>query len=111
MSDFWEWWNSDYLTHLYSFNKCHQPQRCIAVGDIILLKDADLFVRSWPLARVIQTHPGDDGFFRVVTVQTQKGTYRRAIHKLVPQLEDATFPLGGCSGSNPPQNQAGSSTA
>ena len=97
--------------HLNSFKKCHHPQRSIAVGDIVLVKDADLFVRSWPLARVIQTHPGDDGLVRVVTVRTHKGTYRRAIHKLVPLLEEATFPPGGCSGSNPPQNQAGCSTA
>ena len=110
MSDFWERWSSDYLTHLNSFKKCHHPQHSIAVGDIVLVKDSDLFVRSWPLARVIQTHPGDDGLVLVVTVRTHNGTYRRAIHKLVPLLEEATFPPGGCSGSNPPQNQAGCST-
>ena len=68
MSDFWEWWSSDYLTHLNSFKKCHNPQRSVAVG-------------GW-----------------------------RAIHKPVPLLEEATFPPGGCLGSNPPQNQAGCST-
>ena len=40
MSDFWERWSSDYLTHLNSFKKFHQPQRSIAVGDIVLVKDA-----------------------------------------------------------------------
>ena len=76
----------------------------MSVGDIVLIKDTDLFVRSWPLARVIQTHPGDDGLVRVVTVKTEKGTYRRAIHKLVPLLEEShSLPPGGCSGPNPPQ--------
>ena len=62
-------WSSDYLTHLNSFKKCHHPQLSIAVGNIVLVKDADIFVHSWPLARVIQTHPGDDRLVRVVTVR------------------------------------------
>ncbi len=102
MSDFWDRWSKDYLLHLNRFNKCHQPQRSITVGDIVLVKDTDLFICSWPLARVIQTHPGDDGLVRVATVRTQKETYRRAIHKLVQLVEEATFSPGGCSGSNPP---------
>ena len=106
IADFWERWSSYYITLLNSHRICHQPQRCIAVGDIVLIKDSDLFVCSWPLARVIQTQPGDDGLVRVVTVQTQKGTYRRAIHKLVPLLEEAILPPGGCSGFSPPQEEA-----
>ncbi len=76
-------------THLNHFKKFHQPQRSIGVGDLVLIKDSDLFIRSWPLARVTQTHPGEDGLACVVTVKTQKGTYRRAIHKLVPLLEES----------------------
>ena len=106
MSDFWERWSSEYLKHLNTFKKCHQPQRSVTVGDIVLIKDADLFIHSWPLARVIQTHPGEDGLVRVVTVRTQKGTYKRAIHKLVPLIENTIFPCGGCSGSLPPQKGA-----
>ena len=87
--DFWKRWSNDYITILNNPKKCHYPQRSMSVGDIVLIKDSDLFVRSWPLARVIQTHPGDDGLVRVVTVKTEKGTYRRAIHKLVPLLEES----------------------
>ncbi len=50
MSDFWERWSSEYLKHLNTFKKCHQPQRSVTVGDIVLIKDADLFIHSWPLA-------------------------------------------------------------
>ena len=46
-----------------------------AVGDIVLLKDTDLFVRSWPLSRVMEVHSGDDGHVRVATVKSgQKST-------------------------------------
>ncbi len=103
IADFWKRWINDYITHLNNFKKWHQPQHSIAVGDIVLVKDSDLFIRSWPLARVVQTHPGSDGLVRVVTVKTQKGTFRRAIHKLVPLLENShSLYQGGCSGY-PPQ--------
>ncbi len=75
IADFWKRWSNDYITHLNNFKKCHQPQHSIAVGDIVLVKDSDLFIHSWPLARVVQTHPGSDGLVRVVTVKTQKGTF------------------------------------
>ena len=91
--------------------KCYQPQCSIAVGDIVLVKDSDLFIHSWPLARVIQTHPGDDGLVRVATVWTQKGIYRRAIHKLVPLLEQVSLsPAGRCSGFSPPHAEVTSNS-
>ena len=59
---------------------------------VALIKDMDLLVRTWPLARVIDVHPGDDGLVRVATVKSMKGIYRRAVHKLVTLLEEAPFP-------------------
>ncbi len=64
--------------------KWHQPQRSLKVGDIVLIKDDDLFERSWPTARIIDVHPGSDGLVRVVTVRTTRGTFKRAITKLAP---------------------------
>ncbi len=77
------------------------------MGDIVLIKDSDLFIRSWPLGKVTQTHLGANGLVRVATVKTQKGVYRRAIHKLVPLLEENTLPPpppGECLGSSPQQD-------
>ena len=56
------------------------------MGDIVLLKDQELFSRSWPMARVKEIHTGEDGHVRVVMLQTEKGTYRRPITRLVPLL-------------------------
>ena len=48
----------------------------------MLLKDKEMFQRSWPLAGIVGVHPGPDGHIRVVTIKTEKGTYRRPIVKL-----------------------------
>ena len=39
---------------------------------------------KWPLAKIIEVHPGKDGKVRVVTVKTAKGIYRRPVVKMVP---------------------------
>ena len=41
---------------------------------------------KWPLARVIKTYPGKDGIVRVVNIKTQRGSYRRPVHKLAVLL-------------------------
>ena len=46
IADFWERWSNDYITSLNNFKKRHQPQRSVAVGDIVLIKDSDLFILS-----------------------------------------------------------------
>ena len=82
----WTKWSQDYL-HLLQIQYHHfLPQRSIQVGDIVLLKDPELFDRSWPLAIVRAVHRGQDGLVRVVTLDTQKGTYERAVNRLVPLI-------------------------
>ena len=41
---------------------------------------------KWPIARVIEVHPGQDGKVRVVTVRTARGTYKRPVVKVVQLL-------------------------
>ena len=50
---------------------------------MVLIKDQELFVRSWPLAIITKLHTGPDGHVRAVTLRTQKGVYTRPIIKLV----------------------------
>ena len=52
------------------------------VGDLVLLQEDNLVPTKWPLGRIVETHPGKDGFVRVVTVQTSNGTYKRPITKI-----------------------------
>ena len=42
----------------------------------------------WPLARVIEVHPGQDGKVRVVTIKTAKGLYTRLVVNLVLLVQD-----------------------
>ena len=65
--------------------QCVQPN--LAKGDIVLLKDEETYGRRmWPLARVLEVHPGADGLVRVATVLCDKKTSKRTIKKLVPLL-------------------------
>ena len=57
----WEQWSQDYLRQLQQFHRWKHPKHSVQVGDIVLLKDSELFTRSWPLARVIEVHAGTDG--------------------------------------------------
>ena len=42
---------------------------------------------KWPLARIIEVHPGRDGKVRVVTLRTDKGVYKRPIVNIVPLIQ------------------------
>ena len=51
-----------------------------------------LFKRGqWPLGRIIELDPGEDGVVRVVTVQTSKGTYKRPAVKILRLENDGKF--------------------
>ncbi|GFR31290.1 hypothetical protein TNCT_211091 [Trichonephila clavata] len=49
--------------------------------DIVLIKEEGP-PGIWPMARVLQVHPGNDGLVRVATVKTQDSIYKRPVHKL-----------------------------
>ena len=102
---FWNRWSSEYLTQLQKYTKWHSCQQNIKVGDIVLLKDQQLFVNNWPLGRVITVHPGADGKVRVVTVQTASNVYKRPVHKIVlllPANEDFKTSSSGAGMLAPP---------
>ena len=51
----------------------------------MLLKDDENYGRiSWPLARVLEVHPGADGLVRVVTVLCDGKKTKMTVKKLVP---------------------------
>ena len=79
---FWQRWSREYLISLRRFTKWHHPTNNLAVGDIVLLREDNMVPTKWPIARVTETHPGEDGLVRVVTVKTATGVYRRPIVKI-----------------------------
>ena len=56
--------------------------------DIVCIQEEPMAPTRWPLARITEVHPGQDGKVRVVTIKTAKGVYTRPVVKLVPFLQD-----------------------
>ncbi|XP_047996213.1 uncharacterized protein LOC125234071 [Leguminivora glycinivorella] len=83
--DFWKTWSRDYLHQLQQRYKWQLDQGNINKGTVVLIKDENVTPSQWPLAKVIETHPGADGKTRVLTLQKAPGNcLKRAIHKVIP---------------------------
>ena len=59
---------SEYLPGLQERQKWIKPRRDFAVGDLVLIGDERVHRGQWPLGRVLEVHPGRDGFVRSVKV-------------------------------------------
>ncbi|GFW13334.1 integrase catalytic domain-containing protein [Trichonephila clavipes] len=79
---FWRKWKIDYLSNLQTRTKWKCPNNNFKVGEIVIIKEDNIPPATWPLGKVIETHPGKDGVVRVVTLRTVKGRFKRPIHKL-----------------------------
>ena len=91
-NQFWCKWRREFLTSLQTRQKWTKEVRNFSIGDIVLLKDNDLYGsrNNWPLARIVEVFPDKDGLVRSVTVhiatRDPKGkvsTLKRPITKLV----------------------------
>ena len=63
------------LSQLTLFRKMAPSLENLSVGDIAVLKEDNLIPTKWPIARVVEVHPGTDGLVRVVTVKMATGFY------------------------------------
>lgn len=72
----------EWLPNLNLRKKWLKTQRNLQVGDIVLLISPDAPRGQWPLARVIEVYPGEDGRVRVAKVQVGRNTLTRSISKL-----------------------------
>ncbi|XP_045541882.1 uncharacterized protein LOC123723347 [Papilio machaon] len=83
--EFWKSWTSDYLNQLQQKYKWRSQGPNVKPGDIVLIKDESISPSKWPLAKVVESHPGSDKLTRVITVQRSNGTKsKRSIHSIVP---------------------------
>lgn len=79
----WQRWSKECLQRYLAIAKWHRPDHHIKLGSLVLVTDERYPPGRWPLARVIEIHPGKDGLTRVVTVRTATTTLIRPIVKLV----------------------------
>lgn len=80
---FWLHWSSDWLSHLQSRPKWHQPTENLQLNDLVIItKEDNLPSNQWLLGRIIEVHPGSDNLVRVVTIKTRNGIYKRSRSKV-----------------------------
>ena len=95
-NEFWLRWRGEYLQILKVRQKWVQLKRNLAVGDIVISKESESTRNKWPLGKVVQVYPSDDGYVRKVRLLMADGNLDdsgkrqrppsyldRPIHKLV----------------------------
>ncbi len=101
IQDLWIKWRATHLQAHNARSKWRDCHRITQEGDLVLIKDEVLTVRSWPLGRVIRTYPGTDVRVRVVDVFCNGHTYKRAMNRLVLLIAVPSSAPGGCLGPAP----------
>lgn len=86
--DFWARWRLEYLNELQTRNKWLKDGPRIDIGTVVLIKDKNLPCTQWPIGRITEIHPGEDGIVRAATIKTGAGEMKRAATQLCP------LPLG-----------------
>ncbi|GFY41073.1 hypothetical protein TNIN_274321 [Trichonephila inaurata madagascariensis] len=74
-------WSSDFLSTLQPRRNRQNAQPNLKEDDIVLIKEEGP-PGTWPMARVLQMHPGNDGLVRVATVKTKDSVFKRPVRKL-----------------------------
>ncbi|GFT96943.1 integrase catalytic domain-containing protein [Trichonephila clavipes] len=77
---FWKKWSSDSIFLITSQEMAGRTTK-LKKDDIVFIKEEGP-PGTWPMARVLQVHPGNDGLVRVATVKTQDSVFKRPVHKL-----------------------------
>ena len=79
---FWQRWAQEYLQQLQALTKWRSAKPNLLPGDVVIIRGDQTFTCQWPLARVLQTYPGQDGLVRVALLKTATSTLKRPISKL-----------------------------
>ena len=65
----------------------YEDDKSVKVGDLLLLREDSVKRVWWPLGRIEQVHPGQDGIVRVVHPRTNTEVYVRPVVKVHPFQE------------------------
>ena len=84
---FWGRWQREYCMLQQKRQKWNETSPNSQVGDVVLIRDETCPRNQWPLAKVTEVLPSDDGLVRKVRLLvTRSGTrkvFDRPIHKLI----------------------------
>ena len=73
VNEFWQRWRKEFLHTLQERHKWVNPKRDLGVGDVVIVKDGNAPRNRWPLARVVETLPSEDGRVRKVKLLMADG--------------------------------------
>lgn len=104
--EFWNRWSKEYLAELQQRVKWTKTHNNIKIGQMMIVKDTNVPLMQWKLARITEVYPDLHGQVRVVKIITTSGQgkdmktieLKRAIHELSPLpiesdvTEDSTNP-------------------
>ena len=79
---FWRRWKAEYLHTLQQRKKWLVKDSKDLKGKVVILKQEDTPVLTWPLGIIEEIHPGKDQIVRSITVRTNKGFYKRPITQI-----------------------------
>ncbi|XP_070069897.1 uncharacterized protein [Drosophila takahashii] len=82
---FWKQWSMEYLQELQMRNKWKTMSQNVKEGLLVLIKEDNLPVMSWPMGKIVKTYPGRDNYVRVVDVKTAS---RVSLTRLAPLLKE-----------------------
>ena len=95
-NEFWSRWKQEFLQNLQLRHKWVHPQRNLQVNDVVISKKDSGVRNRWPLARVVEVYPSEDGQVRKCKIllgykaldcqgkrQSKLVYLQRPIHKLV----------------------------
>ncbi|GBN70409.1 hypothetical protein AVEN_118910-1, partial [Araneus ventricosus] len=82
----WSKWKKQYIMDLRNAHalKNPNPQRNMAIDDVVLIEGDNKSKLLWKLGRVIQVFPGRDGGVRSCLLKTSDGTLKRPVQLLYP---------------------------
>lgn len=80
----WKRWQHEYLHSLQQRPKWFEEAPNLKPDDVVMMVDQSCPRGKWPLARVTDVYPGEDGLVRTVRVVSGGKSYLRPIVKLCP---------------------------
>ena len=90
-NEFWNRFKKEYLQASQERPKWNSVRRNLAVNDIVLIMDEDSPRNKWPMGRIIEVFPSDDGLVRKVNLKVASSStpLKRPVTKLVLLVEAA----------------------
>ncbi|KAJ0169626.1 hypothetical protein K1T71_014811 [Dendrolimus kikuchii] len=82
LHDFWHRWQNEYLSRLQQKPKWIKKEEEFKKGDLVLIKKENLPPGKWSLGRIMDKHPGPDGYTRVYSVNSGDSMVKRSVTKL-----------------------------